>query len=64
MTYGGRSYTVALGSEQYLKGKLACDCTKSELIQQNCDPEFPALKCGNRIAVVSLVHAEEMRRTG
>ena len=62
LSYSGRSYTVALPSERHLRGRLSCDCMKSELIRENCDPEFPPLKCGNQIMVVSLVHVEEMRQ--
>jgi hypothetical protein len=53
--YGGRCYTFAQDLEKVIKGKLACDCTKSQLIRDYCDPTFPALRCGENIEIVSLV---------
>ena len=53
--YGGRCYTFAQDLDNVMKGKLACDCTKSMLIRTYCDPTFPVLKCGHRIEIVSLV---------
>ena len=55
LSYSGRCFTFAEDADKVLKGKLACDCTKSLLIREYCDRDFPALKCGQRIAVVSLV---------
>jgi hypothetical protein len=55
LAYSGRSYTFAEDVEKVIKGKLSCDCTKSLLIRDYCDPGFPALKCGQRIRIVSLV---------
>jgi ribosomal protein L13 len=54
LSYSGRNFTFAEDAERVLKGKLACDCTKSLLIREYCDHDFPALKCGHQIAVVSL----------
>jgi len=53
-SYGGRSFTFAEDAEKVMKGKLACDCTRSLLIREYCDRNFPALKCGHKIALVSL----------
>jgi hypothetical protein len=58
LSYSGRSFTFAKDADKVLKGKLACDCTKSLLIREYCDHDFPALKCGHEIAVVSLVEMQ------
>ena len=55
LVYSGRSYTFAQDVEKVIKGKLGCDCTKSLLIRDYCDPDFPALECGQQIELVSLV---------
>ena len=60
LSYSGRNFTFAEDADSVLKGKLACDCTKSQLIREYCDRDFPALKCGQQIAVVSL---QELRST-
>jgi hypothetical protein len=57
LAHGGRSFTIAEHADQVIKGRLACDCTKSQLIRQYCDATFPALKCGHTIAIASLVDA-------
>ena len=44
--------------ERVIKGKLSCDCTRSLLIRQYCDDDFPILKCGNEITVVSVMDVE------
>jgi hypothetical protein len=54
LSYSGRNFTFGEDAERVLKGKLACDCTKSLLIREYCDHDFPALKCGHQIALVSL----------
>jgi hypothetical protein len=54
LSYSGQNFTFAEDADSVLKGKLACDCTKSQLIREYCDRDFPALKCGQQIAVVSL----------
>ena len=58
LSYGERLYTISPESEKQLKGWLACDCMKSELIRARCDPEFPPLQCGNRIVVVAVAEVE------
>ena len=55
LSYRGTSYTFAGDDQTVLKGRLACDCGKSELIREACDSEFPPLKCGSEIVVVSVV---------
>jgi hypothetical protein len=54
-SYGGRSFTFAEDADKVMKGKLACDCTRSALIREYCDSNFPALRCGDKIALVSFV---------
>ena len=54
LAYDGRNYTFAADADSVIKGKLSCDCTKSLLIRDYCDGEFPELKCGNQIEIVSL----------
>jgi hypothetical protein len=54
LLYGGRSYTFAEDADKVMKGKLGCDCTKSLLIRDYCDHDFPALQCGQKIQVLSL----------
>lgn len=58
LAYGGRTYTFAEDIDSAIKGKLSCDCTKSLLIRDYCDHDFPVLKCGHRIEIVSLVDLE------
>jgi hypothetical protein len=58
LSYSGRSYTFAQDVEKVIKGKLGCDCTKSLLIRDYCNPDFPALECGQQIEVVALVEVE------
>ena len=53
-SYFGKSYTFSGELDRVLKGRLSCDCMKSGLIREYCDPTFPALKCGNKIVLVSL----------
>ncbi len=54
LSYSGRNFTFAEDVDRVLKGKLACDCTKSLLIREYCDYAFPELKCGHKIVLVSL----------
>jgi hypothetical protein len=54
LSYLGSSYTFAGDDQTVLKGRLACDCEKSRLIREVCDAEFPILKCGSQIVVVSV----------
>ncbi|MBZ5608260.1 MAG: hypothetical protein LAP38_08385 [Acidobacteriia bacterium] len=58
LEYGGKVYTFAEDDQAVLKGRLSCDCRKSDLIRAACDPQFPILGCGARITVVSVVDAE------
>jgi hypothetical protein len=58
LSYSGQSYTFAQDVEKVIKGKLGCDCTKSLLIRDYCNPDFPALECGQQIEVVALVEVE------
>jgi hypothetical protein len=60
--YGDRRYTFAQDLEKVLKGRLGCDCTRSALIRKFCDASFPALKCGQKIQIVSLVELEAAPR--
>jgi hypothetical protein len=57
LSYCGTSYTFAEDEQTVLKGRLACDCEKSRLIREICDSEFPLLKCGSQIIVVSVAEA-------
>ena len=54
LSYSGQTYTFAGVLDRVLKGRLSCDCMKSSLIREFCDPTFPKLKCGNKIVLVSL----------
>ncbi len=54
LTYDTELYTFVEDDDTVLKGRLSCDCVKSQLIRTYCDPEFPLLRCGARIGVVSL----------
>ena len=64
LCYSGSYYSFNEDPDRFLKGKLACDCTKAALIRIYCDPEFPLLACGDKIAIVSMVDlAEEPERT-
>lgn len=38
----------------YREGNYSCDCNKSLFIQQQCDPNFPEMTCGEKIEMVSL----------
>jgi hypothetical protein len=53
LSYRGTSYTFQADSSR-VKGRLACDCDKSRLIQETSDPEFALLTCGGEIAIVSV----------
>ena len=55
LSYRGTSYTLAGDDQAVVKGRLACDCEKAQLIREACDSEFPLLKCGSEIVVVSVV---------
>lgn len=57
LSYGENLYTFTEDDQTVLKGRLGCDCGKSELIRETCDSEFPLLKCGVEITVVSVVEA-------
>lgn len=35
-------------------GNYSCDCNKGLFIQRQCDPDFPEMKCGKSIELVSL----------
>jgi hypothetical protein len=61
-SYSGRNYMFSGDLDSVLKGRLSCDCMKSMLIREYCDPGFPALKCGNKIVLVSLVQLPPARR--
>jgi hypothetical protein len=54
LSYSGRWFNFTEDAEKVLKGNLACDCTKSQLIREYCDRAFPTLRCGNQIEVVSV----------
>lgn len=56
LQYRGKSYTFEREGRE-VKGRLACDCEKSRLIQQASDPDFPQLGCGVEIDVVSVADA-------
>jgi len=58
LSYDEKRYTVAEDADTVLKGNLACDCKASWLIRAYCDPEFPALRCGHAIAIVSLEESQ------
>ena len=58
-SYHGECYTLSGVDATALKGRLGCDCKKAELIQELCDSDFPALKCGAEIAIVSVVDAAD-----
>jgi len=57
LSYQGTSYTFAEDDLTVLKGRLACDCEKSQLIRETCDSEFPVLRCGAEITVISVLDA-------
>ncbi len=59
LSYSGRNYTLAGYDQSLLKGRLACDCEKSILIRAAYDPQFPVLKCGARISVVSMFDCDQ-----
>jgi len=62
LAYQGTSYTFDEDDQTVLRGRLACDCEKSRLIRDACDSEFPLLKCGSEIAVVSVNEAGEEKK--
>ena len=64
LAYQGTSYTFNEDDQTVLKGRLACDCEKSRLIRDACDSEFPLLKCGAEIIVVSVSDAGERKTAG
>jgi hypothetical protein len=64
LSYSGRNFTIAEDADKVLKGKLACDCTKSLLIREYCDHAFPALKCGHQIVLVSRLPNRDRKGAG
>ena len=62
LEYQGRLYQFDGDDETLLRGRLACDCEKSQLIRAACDSHFPELKCGAEIAVVSVHEAGEEKK--
>lgn len=58
LSYQERCFTFAEDMEKVLKGRLSCDCQKSALIREYCDPDFPKLQCGAKITIVSLLDLE------
>ena len=59
LSYHGRSYTFEREGRE-VKGRLACDCEKSRLIQQSSDPDFPLLGCGTEIDLLSFADAANL----
>lgn len=55
LSYRENVYTFTEDDQTALRGRLGCDCGKSQLIRDACDPEFPVLKCGSEIEVVAVV---------
>ncbi len=51
LTYAAHTYSFTEKDQSTLKGRLSCDCFRSELIQAYCDPDFPVLHCGTLIEV-------------
>ena len=37
--------------EKLIRGRLGCDCTRSTLIREYCNEDFPSCPCGNAIAI-------------
>lgn len=62
LSYGENLYTFTEDDQTVLKGRLGCDCEKSRLIRETCDQQFPLLKCGSEITVVSVVEAAEGKK--
>jgi len=62
LSYSGRCFFFE-DAEKVLKGKLACDCTKSLLIREYCDRAFPTLRCGHQIAVVSVHQLKDFKNS-
>lgn len=57
LEYKGVRYTVSIvPSFPYMweEGNYGCDCNRSTFIQQQCDPAFPLMECGETIALASL----------
>jgi len=63
LAYAGTNYTFDEDDQTALKGRLACDCEKSQLIREVCDADFPVLKCGAQIVVVSVLEAREDKKS-
>jgi len=63
LRYQGRDFTVRdefLTLHMELRGALhlwedgnwSCDCNRSMMIREQCDPTFPELPCGDTIEIV------------
>ena len=39
----------------YTQGNMSCDCNRADLIQAQCDPEYPELECGDTITLERLL---------
>jgi hypothetical protein len=46
----GASY-VFTEDEKLIRGRLCCDCTRSGLIREYCNEDFPSTACGNLISI-------------
>jgi hypothetical protein len=46
----GSSYKFT-EEERLLRGRLCCDCKRSDLIREYCNEKFPSTPCGNLIGI-------------
>ena len=51
---GGIEYPKHAADFMWTEGNYDCDCNKSMFIQEQCDPNFQELDCGDSIRLVNL----------
>lgn len=58
-TNGENMTAEELATYLYEEGNYACDCNRSDFINEHCDENFPEMGCGHTIRLLSLIKKEE-----
>lgn len=56
LEYKDKQYVVPQGNWgefSWTEGNMSCDCNRSQYIQEHCDSNFPSLKCGDEIKLLT-----------
>ena len=54
----GRVYDFDNLMFQWKENNFSCDCNRSMFIQQQCDPNFEKMDCGEKIKLISIKEIE------